>query len=439
VMSDPDVLAAMGKIHFLRELKGNGKATDATDADVEQIVTALRQTVVNAGHPPELLVRYTKALDRLTAGDDSINPFVTKSNLSKIVGSQVDHDSVRINPDTGKVEASFQLDPNAHILRDLMTTAGSDAASGDKLAISGLKKVLDDFNKVNGVKQSLNPDDLRKLAAGEAVTIETEQGTFHFKPMETDSQLEDIGNSLQRDLDTVKLSQEIENLPAPHETLSDAQSDSLMQAATGVMDAFQPNMRFTDANGDVHDVRAQMSEAIEKLGFRQMGRPLTGADFGPLQDLLNQVYLTSHRDGPVMRDEAASDSARRPGDDDDGVVSGEARADIDRSEFHGNHEVQDDVVMQAKVVEALPNLIPGLPTDFDGSQPLSLRIQGPGTETARAVPVQVTLVEPGSDGKTPAARYVLEDGVYVIQVSKGARPQDVERALAHEIAEINHR
>jgi hypothetical protein len=87
-------------------------------------------------------------------------------------------------------------------------------------------------------------------------------------------------------------------------------------------------------------------------------------------------------------------------------------------------------------------------TNKDGTLDVSLTLP-PETEggAGKSVPMKVHVVDPtthghllaGQDGVAPAAFVRREDGTgYDVYVSSGTRPQDVSRALAHEVAEIRY-
>ena len=71
--------------------------------------------------------------------------------------------------------------------------------------------------------------------------------------------------------------------------------------------------------------------------------------------------------------------------------------------------------------------------------PHTMRIDA---RTGEPLTVKIVLVDtlPVEDGEVPVAKYKeLGGGEYQVQISRGARPEAVERALAHELAEISAR
>jgi hypothetical protein len=79
----------------------------------------------------------------------------------------------------------------------------------------------------------------------------------------------------------------------------------------------------------------------------------------------------------------------------------------------------------------------------DPSDPVALAVRT--RDGGREIPVEVVLKRPEAmgavNGEVPVARFTHDPatGKYVVEVSTGAHPREVERALAHEIGEIRAR
>ena len=299
IMSDPDVMSAMSKIHYLRE-KAKSSGQPEPDAEVQKIVQALKTTIEHSDHPPELKKRFHDAMTLLTQGDNNqLHSYYTKSNLSKIVGAQVDPSSVKIDDD-GRVHATFQLDPNAAILQKMMTQAGAGKDDARGLAISGFKKVIDDFNKANGDKApvEISQKQLTDLANGKEVSITTAHGVFRFVPPSKAAQtqmMSDMGASLKRDLNTARLSERIDEIQTTPGPLPGKLTASLMQQLTALEDSYQPNLKFTDSSGAEKDAKVEIGKIKAALDTQRKTGALMADDLEPLQKLVDQIYLTGYR------------------------------------------------------------------------------------------------------------------------------------------------
>jgi len=297
VMADPDVMAAMAKIHYLRQ-KAGGSKDPQTEADIKKIVASLKQTIEDSDYPAEVKARFTHAMSLLTQGDkQAMHKYYSKSNLSKIVGAQVaGEESI---DDEGRVHATYQLDPNAAILRRMMSLAGASSDDAMDLSISGFTKILEDFNKANSGKEPLpiRKEDLEALAAGRRVTITVAHGVFTFIPPSQEAQSElmrQTGVSLKRDLKTDVLKTRLARLKSAG-TITDHQAQTVVELMADVEDSYLPNYRFKDATGTVKVARDELRAARAVLQDKIEHDTLTMSDLIKVQATVDQIYLTGFR------------------------------------------------------------------------------------------------------------------------------------------------
>ena len=152
------------------------------------------------------------------------------------------------------------------------------------------------------------------------------------------------------------------------------------------------------------------------------GAPPRGATGGPEAELPARPTGTAEEAAAgIAGSSFTGDAARKLG------VAGARSTDVEAAANRLAAPDSQFAAQKATVVES-PDALLAMRLDARNGQPVN---------------VKVTLVDtlpPTASGEVPVAKYTdLGGGEYLVQVSKGARPEAVERALAHELAEISAR